>query len=47
MPDIRGNVDIVDGGKGGYLIKYGDIQTWAERIGDLIDDLDKKESLVK
>ena len=40
--DIRGNVDLVDGGKGGYLVKPGDIQTWAERIGDLIDDLDKR-----
>ena len=41
--NIRGNTDLVDDGKGGFLCEPTDIDGFAQRINDLVIDKDKRK----
>lgn len=43
--DIRGNSDLIENGKGGYLLKPGDVNGFASYITKVIDDCDLRLSM--
>ena len=46
VSNIRGNVDLIDSGKGGYLVSVANPQDYAQAFDDLAESKEKRISLV-